>query len=100
MERGVAVLDCRGARFHRLRPSGLSLRFTALPEPECTSETYLQHARLAPGDLVLDLGAYCGGTTLAFARAVGPGGHVVAFEPDPANAAALRENVARHAGAR
>jgi FkbM family methyltransferase len=46
---------------------------------------------------VVDFGAYCGGSTLAFARDVGPGGHVVAFEPDPANAAALRENVARHA---
>ena len=97
-EQGVAVVDCRGTRLHTLRPSGLSLRFTAFPEPECTTQTYLQYARLAPGDLVLDLGAYCGGSTLAFARAVGPAGHVVAFEPDPANAAALRENVARHAG--
>jgi FkbM family methyltransferase len=97
LEGGVAVLDCREPRLHRLRPSGLSLRFTALPEPESTSETYLRHAGLGPGDLVIDFGAYCGGSTLAFARAVGPGGHVVAFEPDPANAAALRENVARHA---
>jgi FkbM family methyltransferase len=97
VERGVAVLDCRAPAVHRLRPSGLGLRFTGFPEPESTSDTYVRHARLAPGDLVLDLGAYCGGSTLAFARAVGPAGHVVAFEPDPANAAALRENVARHA---
>jgi FkbM family methyltransferase len=97
LESGVAVLDCRASRLHRLRPSGLSLRFTALPEPESTSDTYLRHAGLAPGDLAVDFGAYCGGSTLAFARAVQPGGHVVAFEPDPANAAALRDNVARHA---
>ena len=96
VEGGVAVLDCREPRIHRLRRSGLSLRFTSLPEPDSTSDTYLRHARLAPGELVLDLGAYCGGTALAFARAVAPGGHVVAFEPDPANAAALRENVARY----
>ena len=96
LEGGLAVLDCREPRLHRLRRSGMTLRFTAFPEPESTSDAYLQHAGLAPGDLVLDLGAYCGGSTLAFARAVGPGGHVAAFEPDPANAAALRENVARH----
>ena len=97
MTHGVAVVDCRSSRIHTLRPSGLALRFTGFPEPESTSETYLLHAGLDSGDLVLDLGAYCGGSTLAFAGVVGPAGRVVAFEPDPANAAALRENVARYA---
>ena len=36
---------------------------------------------LKPGGLVLDIGAFLGGSTLLFARAVGPTGKVIAFEP-------------------
>jgi FkbM family methyltransferase len=42
----------------------------------------------------VDLGANIGYFTLLLARAVGPGGRVVAFEPDPVNAELLRRNVA------
>ena len=94
---GVQIVDFSSSRLHRLRGSGELFRFTGLPEPEATTQVYLDHAALRPGDLVLDLGAYCGASTAAFARAVGPTGHVLAIEPDPANAAALRENIQRHA---
>lgn len=36
---------------------------------------------LRPGSLVLDIGAFLGGSTALFARAVGPSGRVIAFEP-------------------
>ena len=36
---------------------------------------------LKPGDAVLDIGAFLGGSTLLFARAVGRKGRVIAFEP-------------------
>lgn len=36
---------------------------------------------ISPGDLVIDIGANIGAHTLALARAVGPKGRVVAFEP-------------------
>ena len=52
--------------------------------------------RLSPGDLVLDAGAYCGASTIAFAKAVGLTGHVVALEPDPDNRAALYRNLREH----
>lgn len=93
---GAAVVDYGSVRLHRLRASGDEFLFTGFAEPEETTDVYVAHAQLSPGDLVLDLGAYCGASTVAFARRVGLTGHVVAFEPDPANAAALRENVARH----
>ena len=96
VEGGALVLDCRTPRLHRVRPSGAQMFFTGLPEPEDTTASYLALANLRPGDLVLDLGAYCGGSTIAFARAVTPGGFVVALEPDPGNAAALRQNLSRH----
>jgi FkbM family methyltransferase len=62
-----------------------------------TSEPVLQAALvelLRPGDVFYDLGANVGFFTILGARLVGPKGHVVAFEPDPRNAATLRANVA------
>jgi FkbM family methyltransferase len=49
---------------------------------------------LADADLVADVGAHVGFYTLLAAREA-PAASVVAFEPDPYNAAALRSNVAR-----
>jgi FkbM family methyltransferase len=46
-----------------------------------------------PGDCVLDIGANIGLYSLALSRAVGPAGRVIAFEPDPDNAALLRKNL-------
>lgn len=47
-----------------------------------------------PGWTVVDIGSQVGYMTLLLAQRVGPSGHVFAFEPMPANFAALRENVA------
>jgi FkbM family methyltransferase len=41
---------------------------------------------IRPGDTVLDIGAFLGGSTALFARAVGPSGKVYAFEPVHARA--------------
>lgn len=46
------------------------------------------------GDVMLDCGAYRGETALWFARQVGTGGRVVAFEPAARNAQGLRGNLA------
>jgi len=49
-----------------------------------------------PGDVCLDVGAQKGFMTLHMARAAGPGGRVIAFEPDPRAMDALRSNVQRN----
>lgn len=49
-----------------------------------------------PGMVVCDVGANVGVTTVIFAEQVGPGGRVLAFEPDPFNAAVLRRHVDHH----
>lgn len=49
-------------------------------------------ATLRPGDVFFDIGANVGFFSLIAARLVGPRGSVVAFEPVPANAAAIRRN--------
>jgi FkbM family methyltransferase len=48
---------------------------------------------LHPGDVFVDLGANIGILTLLAARAVAPSGRVFAFEPTPATARLLRQNV-------
>ena len=47
-----------------------------------------------PGSVVYDLGANVGYTALLLARAVGPAGRVLAFEPLPSNLDRLRQAVA------
>jgi FkbM family methyltransferase len=56
----------------------------------------LLEAELAPGAVAVDVGANIGYMTLVAARAVGPGGAVIAVEPHPDNLALLRANLARN----
>ncbi len=48
------------------------------------------------GQTVVDVGANIGYYTLVFARAVGPSGHVFAFEPEPGNFDLLHQNIGRN----
>lgn len=68
----------------------IGTEFAGLPEayePDVWSRV-MKYAR--PGARIADVGANIGLYTMALAKRVGPGGKVWAFEPDPANAAALR----------
>jgi FkbM family methyltransferase len=93
---GVPVVDLSKPGEHVLARSGKRFRFTAMPESEAMNDLYVEVGRLKAGDVAIDGGAYCGGSTVAMSQAVGPLGKVVAFEPDPENFAALEQNVARH----
>ncbi|MCE5239299.1 FkbM family methyltransferase [bacterium] len=55
---------------------------------------YLRHHRPRPGDVIFDLGAHLGCAMLPWARLVGDTGHVYSCEPEPENAAYLRQTVA------
>lgn len=55
-------------------------------------------ALVSPGDHVVDVGANIGEVTLRLARAVGDGGGVTSFEPNPAVYRALESNVALNPG--
>jgi len=54
---------------------------------------YLAKYSLKKGDIVVDCGAYIGEFALYAARAVGPAGAVIAFEPDPTIFGKLKANV-------
>jgi FkbM family methyltransferase len=68
----------------------LHLRANRLWEPV---ETAVVEALVGRGDVAVDIGAHIGYYTLLMARAVGPGGKVIAFEPDPDNCSILKRNV-------
>ncbi len=60
--------------------------------PMSKEHTHLEALHLA-GRVVYDVGGHEGVLALFFARKVGPGGRVVSFEPNPWNAARIRDHV-------
>ncbi len=84
------VIEFRGQRL-RLDPrDGCGLVAAELHTREL--EFLLRQVR--PGDVVVDVGANVGLYTVFLAHAVGPSGHVYAFEPEPRNFDLLCQNVA------
>ena len=78
---------------------GLRVRFgeSALRRAWARAEAAVEDAFIAHlhvGDVVYDLGANIGWYSLLAARAVGPGGRVLAFEPSLLNAALVQQNAA------
>ncbi len=68
----------------------------SLTEPYETTAQYLDFAALTPGAVAIDLGSYSALTSIAFSKAVGSDGRVVAVEPDPLNFEAAAVNIATH----
>lgn len=88
----LSVLDFSRPHLHRYRRHGLTLSFPGTPEDDSIT-AYTHWYKPKGGDLVFDVGAHAGFTTIMFARMVGPDGHVVAFEPDPASLDYLERNL-------
>lgn len=59
-------------------------------------ETAIMLRLLAPGMTVVDIGANLGYHAVIASRMVGPGGRVIAFEPEPRNHALLTDNLRRN----
>ena len=88
------VADFSTPRHHQLIGfEDFPVLFPSMPEPYETTKQYLAFASLKPGDVVLDLGAYAGVTSIVFARAVGFAGAVFALEPDPESFRTAMENI-------
>jgi FkbM family methyltransferase len=52
--------------------------------------------KVAPGDIVMDVGAAIGDTSVVFAKKVGPKGFTIAVEPEPKNIECLRLNMRKY----
>lgn len=87
--RGVEV-ELLGTCKVRLHPRMLGMLSSSY-EPELAAAF---GAHVKPGMTVLDIGAHVGLHTLRLCKLVGQAGRVIAVEPSPANAAALRQHLA------
>jgi len=93
---GKEIVDYSRPRVQRYRSSGLEFELSSFAEEEAALDGYFRWYRPKAGDVVFDLGAYCGVTTYHFSRMVGPTGKVYCFEPDTTNYPLLLNNVKRH----
>lgn len=90
------VLDFSQPRLQTYCDSNLQFEISGLSEEDGAFAAYTRWYSPQPGDLVFDIGAYCGVSTFHFAQLVGSSGNVVAFEPDPENYKMLLRNIERH----
>jgi FkbM family methyltransferase len=79
------------AKGFRMRGTPLSIWLFPI-RPMTKEEQFLQTLSVK-NKSVYDVGAHVGITTLFFAKAVGEGGRVIAFEPNPENYGILQENL-------
>jgi FkbM family methyltransferase len=95
-DNGTLIVDYSGPQLHRYAASGLEFELSSFAEEASAIDSYFRWYRPKPGDVVFDLGAYCGVSSYYFSQLVGPAGRVYAFEPDPLNFSLLKKNIARH----
>jgi FkbM family methyltransferase len=86
--------DDAGGMLYRCDLRHSIARETCLTGRYAPLETALMRACLEPGETFVDVGANFGYFTLLGAAATGPGGRVIALEPDPRMVAELRSNIA------
>lgn len=92
------LIDFSSPRLHYVRGfEDFPVLCPSSTEPYSTIEQYLDFAGIVPGGVVIDLGAYSGLTSIAFSKAVGRHGRVLALEPDPINLRSAEHNLAMHA---
>jgi FkbM family methyltransferase len=93
---GRLIVDYSHPQLHRYVASGLEFELSSFAEEVAAIESYFLWYRPKPGDIIFDLGAYCGVSSYYFSQLVGSTGKVYAFEPDPLNFSLLQRNIARH----
>ncbi len=91
---GLHVADCRGPAEYKL-PSGGRIWLPIAAEPIDIFTGYFAQGEPTAGQIVFDVGAYCGETAIEMALKVGPTGRVFAFEPDQKNIFWLEKNIAQ-----
>ncbi len=92
---GITALDFSEQRVQKYRKSGLELLQPRVAEDDAMP-AYTRKYTPKPGDVVFDLGAHAGITTVQLSQLVGPGGKVYAFEPDDSARDILLQNLKRY----
>lgn len=88
------IVDFSYPKKHKIKGFDLfEIYCPSLAETFETSIQYLEYADLKEDDIVLDLGAYSGLTSILFSQAVGNNGKVISVEPDELNFSCLTKNI-------
>ena len=90
----TAVRECRHGRIRYLRGDSFVGRSLELYGEFSEAEAALLARLLSPGDVVVEAGANVGALTIPMAKAVGPTGRIIAYEPQRLVAEILRDNLA------
>jgi len=90
--RVVQFTDGTGNRFVSMKNNFTAMAVAVLGERDPDVMRFLR-SWLRPGGVTLDVGANIGTYAIPLARLVGPGGRVIAFEPNRPTRACLRHNV-------
>ncbi len=90
------LVDYSGPRLQTYTSSGLEFEINSFPEEDSAIDDYFRWYRPKEGDVVFDLGAYCGVSTYFFSKSVGESGRVYSFEPDASSYTLLLHNIERH----
>ena len=94
---GFNVVDFTTPRLHWVTGFELfPILFPSFAEPITTTQQYIELADFKNGDVVFDLGAYSGLTSIMFDMAIPGGGCVIALEADHKNLGACIENISRY----
>lgn len=89
------IVDYSASKEHCILKNNMVFKFSALPE-SIEGSLYVEYTKLKPGELVFDIGAYCGLSAHYLAQAVTNTGKVVCFEADPENYNNLLFNIQKH----
>lgn len=93
---GQYVVDYSRPRLQRYKQSGLTFELSSFPEETSAIDGYFRWYRPKPGDIVFDIGAYCGVSTYYLSKLAAATVTVYAFEPDQTNYELLLRNIKRH----
>lgn len=89
----ASIRDLRVPFRQMSRETGGPIWFSSVPETIQTSRGYLAKGPPRPGEIVFDIGAYCGEIAMVFSRLAGSEGRVFVFEPDDRNFDVLKRNI-------
>lgn len=73
----------------------IPVEIPSLPEPISTVEQYVSLTGMSKSNVILDLGAYSGVTSMFFQEVVGKQGKVIAIDADPINLSCAEINFSR-----
>jgi len=95
-KKGDLVYNFSKTRKHRIKGADIVMYNTYMPEFLELNMLYLDTLKLSQGEIIFDLGAYCGLAACLFSKTIGKNGRVVSVEPDILNYYVLEKNIRDH----